>query len=286
MNALAVPDRYNYVGVFLTLRCGRRCSYCINRFQDRRRGVGEELAAAQWIEGLNRLALRSDLPVSLQGGEPSLHPGFIPILQGLRPEIPIDILTNLDFDVERFAGEIDPSRLRRDAPYASIRVSYHPETMELEPLLEKVLYLQDAGFSVGVWGVAHPDQLEEVSRAQERCQAKGIDFRTKEFLGFHGGNLVGTYRYAGSVGNEETQAVLCRTSELLIGPSGSVYRCHADLYGGRDPIGHILDPGFAIEDVHRPCGFFGHCNPCDLKVKTNRYQQFGHTSVDIIPQDE
>ena len=60
-----------------------------------------------------------------------------------------------------------------------------------------------------------------------------------------------------------------------------MYRCHSDLYAGRDPIGHTLDPDFQIEDVYRKCDVFGHCNPCDLKVKTNRLQEFGHTSVDI-----
>ena len=35
-------------------------------------------------------------------------------------------------------------------------------------------------------------------------------------------------------------------------------------------------------DEYRDCYVYGDCNPCDVKVKTNRFQQFGHTSVDII----
>ena len=36
----------------------------------------------------------------------------------------------------------------------------------------------------------------------------------------------------------------------------------------------------------RPCDVYGHCNPCDIKVKTNRFQEFGHTSVQIeFPED-
>jgi len=35
-------------------------------------------------------------------------------------------------------------------------------------------------------------------------------------------------------------------------------------------------------DEYRDCKFYGDCNPCDIKVKTNRFQQSGHTSVDII----
>ena len=62
-----------------------------------------------------------------------------------------------------------------------------------------------------------------------------------------------------------------------------MYRCHADLYKGRNPIGHILDEYFTEDSIEefRECSFFGDCNPCDVKVKTNRFQVFGHTSVEI-----
>ena len=73
----------------------------------------------------------------------------------------------------------------------------------------------------------------------------------------------------------------CKTSELIVGPNGGVYRCHSDLYESRTPVAFVTDDGFDIEEIHRPCFVFGHCNPCDIKVKTNRFQEFGHTSVDI-----
>jgi hypothetical protein len=66
-----------------------------------------------------------------------------------------------------------------------------------------------------------------------------------------------------------------------MGSAGSIYRCHSDLYEGRAPVGNILDPAFQIQEVFRLCDYFGHCNPCDVKLKTNRFQQFGHTSVEI-----
>ena len=68
---------------------------------------------------------------------------------------------------------------------------------------------------------------------------------------------------------------------LIIGPDGHVFRCHADLYEGREAIGHLLDKEVPLPGEFRECGFFGFCNPCDIKVKTNRFQEFGHTSVEI-----
>jgi len=60
-----------------------------------------------------------------------------------------------------------------------------------------------------------------------------------------------------------------------------VYRCHHDLYKGFPHIGNLLEPEFDIEDIFRDCDQYGDCNPCDLKIKTNRFQKFGHCSVDI-----
>jgi hypothetical protein len=279
--SLQLPPDCNYIGVFLTFACDLHCSYCINRHGELR-GGGRHLAGDDWLRGLNRLVSRPDLPVTFQGGEPTQHPDFYRIVKGLDARLPIDLLSNLQIDPVRFSGEIPPQRLRRQAPYASIRVSYHPETMVLEPLAERVLGLQSAGYSIGIWGVLHPDQEGDIRQAQEYCLSRGIDFRTKEFLGRHNGVLYGNYRYPGACDGGTGKSVRCRTTELLIGPDGSVFRCHSDLYAGRGAIGHLLDPALAVGAVFRSCDNFGACHPCDVKLKTDRFQIFGHTSVEIV----
>lgn len=285
MRPIVIPESHNYIAVFLTLACNLRCSYCINRFDEFSHEKGH-LTGEEWVRGLNRIVSRDDLPVTLGGGEPTLHPDFTRIINGIRPGLNLDVLTNLEFDIDRFMREVSPDRIRRDAPYASIRVSYHPEAMALGPLVGKVLRLQNAGYSVGIWGVLHPAQEQEVLRAQEYCTGLGIDFRTKEFLGEYQGRMYGTFKYPGACDRRFRKSVLCRTTELIVGPTGGIYRCHSDLYEGRKPIGHILDPEFEIDDRFRPCEEFGHCNPCDVKLKTNRFQIFGHTSVEIRFPDE
>lgn len=278
-----LPARFNYVGVFLTLDCNKSCFYCINTVGKSRvrpwKGTFG-LTGAEWVEGLNRLRLPDDLPVSLQGGEPSLHPDFLDIILGLRDDLHIDILTNLSFDVRRFVKTVPADRLRRRAPYASIRVSYHPTQCRLDDLLSSVRLLIDAGFPVGVYVIDHPAHADANRRAYEECAKLAIDIRTKEFLGSHRGRILGTYRYADAM-TGELRAVRCRPSELLIDPNGDVYRCHADLYARRNPRGHILDADLRLSDAFAPCDAFGSCHPCDVKIKTNRFQEFGHTSVEI-----
>jgi hypothetical protein len=224
---------------------------------------------------------REDLPVTLQGGEPSIHEDFMYIINNVESRLNIDVLTNLQFDVDDFVREVDPERLKRGSPYASIRVSYHPEVMDLDNIIAKTLKMKEAGFSIGIWGVLHPAQEAVILKAQDRCRKLGIDFRTKEFLGEYKGRMHGTYKYEGACDKKFKKKVKCKTTEFIIGSNGSIYRCHADLYEGRVPIGNLLDPDFEIRNEYLDCDFYGHCNPCDIKVKTNRFQEFGHTSVDI-----
>lgn len=277
---LIVPASYNYIGVFLSFACNLKCSYCINNFEQdiiKRRNIQGE----DWVKALNRIISREDLPVTLQGGEPSLHPDFIYIINKLKSSLNIDILTNLQFDVDKFIREVDPNRIKRKAPYASIRVSFHPENMNLDRIIEKVLKMIKANFSIGIWAVAHPDYGKIIRDAQSRCKKLNIDFRTKEFLGECNGNLYGTYKYEGACDKKFRRKVRCRTTELLIDSEGNVFRCHSDLYAGINPIGYILDPNFQVEHKFRDCSNFGHCNPCDVKIKTNRFQEYGHTSCEI-----
>ena len=280
MKPIQIPAPYNYIAVFLTFACNLKCSYCINLYEQ---GVirRKSICGKEWVEGLNRIISRDDLPLTLQGGEPSLHPDFIYIINHVRPELNIDILTNLQFDVEDFIKKVKPQRLKRKAPYASIRVSYHPETMDADEIIKKVLRMLEANFSIGIWAVVYPKYEKIISEVKKRCLAIGIDFRLKEFLGEHEGQLYGSYRYEGACDKKFRKKVLCRTTEFLLDSTGSVFRCHSDLYAGIHPIGSILDPDFCIDDTFRECDNFGHCNPCDIKVKTNRFQQFGHTSVKV-----
>lgn len=241
------------------------------------------MSVEDWTRGLNRLVTRPDLPITLQGGEPTVYKGFYEVVNGIRADIPIDILTNLEIDPETFASRINPARLRREAKYASIRVSYHKGQSNREELLKRVSWLQERGFSIGIWIVDHPGYREHTEETIAMAQAMGIDIRKKEFLGPWKGEVYGTMRYPGAVNGGQLRFCDCRTSELLIAPDGSLFRCHSDLYANRSSIGHILDPGLRAQDLYqwRTCGVYGKCNSCDIKVKFNRFQEHGHSSVEI-----
>ncbi|MDD2752187.1 MAG: radical SAM protein [Candidatus Omnitrophica bacterium] len=288
MQSIKPNSSQNYIAFFLTLSCNLRCPYCINLHRSSNRGKQarrEHLSAEEWIKAANRLVLRDDLPLTLQGGEPTLHKGFYRFVKEVDKRIKMDLLTNMSFDEDEFIKHVPVWRFTREAPYAAIRVSYHPGQNNIEELLKKTKKLQDAGFRIGLYSVLHPDpqKKQHIEEVKDRCQGQGIDFRFKEFLGEHNGELHGTFRYADSVLGASLKTCECKTTEIIVDPVGYVYRCHADLYNGRNHIAHILEENFteASLDSFRECSFFGDCNPCDVKVKTNRMQIFGHTSVEI-----
>ncbi len=281
LKRILFPESYNYIACFLTFRCNIHCEYCINLLTPEKRRAQRELSGREWVRAINRISHVRNVPITLQGGEPSLHPDFFWIINHVNPRQPIDILTNLSFNVEKFISSVEPSRLKRKAPYASIRVTYHPTDMDLDELILKVLRMKRAGFSIGVYGILHPRFKRKTLSAQIRCRNLGIDFRTKEFLGEYGGKTFGAFLYPDAVNNPKKKACLCRTTELILGPNGDVFRCHHDLYEGQSPLGNLLDKDFEIKDEYRKCVHYGSCNPCDIKVKTNRFQNFGHVSVKI-----
>ena len=286
MNKISLPPEYNYIACFLTLACNLKCSYCINLQNDHtRRSVHHgrpPMGKKEWVAALNRIEATEELPITIQGGEPTVHPYFYDIIESV--DKPMDLLTNVQFNMDEFKARILPSKFKRWAPYSSIRVSYHPEQMELKDTATRVLSLLECGYQVGVWSVLVPKWEEHILNDAKPLFTKlGIDFRVKEMLdgGTEYGSECGTYKYKEAVGSPVLRACMCRTTELLIAPDGSIHRCHSDLYNLRRGIGHILDEEFVLTRDFRSCSVYGDCSGCDIKVTTNRFQHEGWTSVEI-----
>jgi len=285
---MKLPETYNYAEAYLTFRCNQGCSHCINHIgKFTKRG---ELMAEGWTKALNKIDFGS-VPLTLGGGEPTMHPAFYDIVDGL--ETKIDLLTNLSFDTEEFIKKVNPDKFTKSETefYHSIRASYHSEKMDRKELLGKAKRLQNAGFNIGIFGVRHPYNINDNMAMAFMASKSGVPFYEKDFLGVVDGRLYGFYKYPkgiNQVTHDESggeyplrKTVECKTRELLIDPIGSVYRCHRDLYAGEWSIGNITDDKFRIDDIFRTCHNFGECNPCDVKLKTNKYLKGVECEVEI-----
>lgn len=227
-----------------------------------------------WIRGLNRIKTKKNLPITLTGGEPTLYKGFYELIDGIDESIPIDLLTNGDFDVLKFIERIPPDRMKRKAKYASIRVSYHPYQTDIPRMFWDIRLLKMKDYSVGIWAVDTGDPL--IKALKKHAKIMDIDFRTKELLG----KKHGTYKYPKGVNGIRKKA-RCKPSELLIAPDGYLFRCHYDLYHRNNPYAHILDENVKLPTDFSSCNNYGLCSPCDLKLKFDRFQRRGHCSVTI-----
>lgn len=285
IDRMKLPETYNYVGVYLTWACQLRCEYCLNRQWGAQTGKNV-VRSDEWVVALSRLELPEDIPLTFQGGEPTLHPEFYEIVAGVPKSTNIDLLTNGMFNVHEFMSHISPERMKRKSKYASIRFSYHPGYTNIHGLLTTMTLMQQRGYSVGVWAVNHPQDRHKLSVFRELCHSARLDFRTKDYLGYYNGRLCGKYKYKGAF-NGKDKTVRCRIREVIVGPMLDIYRCTGDLYANRTPIGSLLDSDYTIDDIYRLCTHFGTgCAFCDMKIKFDRFQQTGHCSVDVSQMKE
>ncbi len=285
MQKVVIPNSYDYIGVYLTNKCHLSCDYCITAHHNARFRYEERkcLSAEQWVESLNRFVLPKDVAVTLQGGEPFLYPGIWEILEGLKRKI--DILTALPPFLSKghFVKLKTLDWNRREAPYPTIRVSYHKGQHDYRELVRRIAELQTV-LSIGLYCLEHPSYKEEFAEVKQFAKGFGVEVRKKEFLGYCDGKLYGTFRYKDAcTGKKKGIRVMCRNTVVPVAPDGDIYRCHSDLYLERksSELGNILDDDLVIEDKYYDCDNYGTCSECDVKIKTNRYQIYGYTSVDI-----
>lgn len=276
---VSVGADYNYIGIFLTFDCPRSCPYCLNKsYHLSHRGVSE---GEKWVTALNRL--ETDLVLTFNGGEPLAHPDFFSIVNGLREDKRIDLLTTLPIDPGEFMQNLPSERFRRDLPYPSIRVTYHPANMDLHQTIEGVNTIRSGGFDIGMSLVNHPYRKSEIQRCREQAVAAGIPCTVKPFLGYLDGTLYGQYAYEDSCSRRFMKNVNCRSSVLLVDPLGDIYRCHSDMFSGNNKgwLGSLFEPDEHISPRETGCDNYGFCHPCDTQIKFDRFGQWGYSAVSI-----
>lgn len=284
--SVVLPCDTDYIGVYLTNRCFLSCPYCITNYNEpyvNTKGVSE-LTPGQWITGLNRLQLPTGIPLTFQGGEPFIYQGIWEILENIRHKI--DILTALPPSVtpERLQKMKSLDWNKREAPYPTIRVSFHEGQNDYKTLIARIKELQNI-VSIGLFAIEHPGSAALIAEIRAYAKKEGVEFRTKNYLGKWNGKDYVSYKYPDACEGKVTRPhVRCRNTVFPIAPDGNIYRCHADLYAQRRDlaIGNILDEDLELVHRHRDCAFYGTCSPCDVKVKNNHLQKFGYTSVDIL----
>jgi hypothetical protein len=258
MNKIILPEEYNYIGVFLTMRCNYNCPYCINW---KIYSKYKEVDSKYWIENLSRI--KTDLSVTLCGGEPSLYAGFYNIINQI-PQF-IDILTNLSFDVHDFIKNVNPDKFNNSRSFAPIRASFHATSKDgiwinLSSVLEKIRLLMQSGFRIGLYCV---DCEENKYAIEQLRKINWLDFQLKPLLDNTVKNII------------EPHPVLCATREVFLSPDGQRYNCLRDMFKQQNSFGLLADMD-KIEYEYKDCLTGNECHPCALKIKRDRFGIYGY----------
>jgi len=249
------------------------------------------VSGERWVEALNSLEGRikkrflnfsRKKKISITGGEPSLHPDFVYILNNLDDNWLMTVTSN--FTSPFFDKDIRSLRALRRRRSLKFNASYHFMCAPIGKFIENLTKVKRAGFFVhSVFIVAHPAHLAEVQEYRRELLKIHPVVKLQRFFGRYEEKLypsenacaiaceqedgITNYKaYGEGFGQAEKKDMYCRMRKVLLAPDGEIYNCHYKLYTGhKDSFGSIFDKD-ARKEIPRDfflCHDFGFCNPCD-----------------------
>lgn len=286
-----IPAAFNsYWGVFLTLQCNFTCSFCIQKLAGPIPHY-ELKSGKEWVRALNGIEGRSRprflrrakiKKLALIGGEPTLHPDFFEIVNGLDNNWSVTVTTNLGSpvfkDISFFAGKI------KRRPRLRVHPSFHDNNIAAPDFIKRVKALRKQGLVVNrVFTVCYPpDNPALFKEYSEAFRKEGLFLERQRYNGYYQGHLYpfegdeSQYEFKDNIrdyaaykqacAQECRKDIHCKMNKVLFAPDGSIYNCHYKVYNKTaDSYGNIFssDVPSSIPQGYFLCHDYGFCNPCD-----------------------
>lgn len=240
--------------IFLTLQCNLNCQYCVNQANPKESKIKKYIFSPgeKWVSAINRMKKS----VILTGGEPTLHPDFIKIVNNINKKIPIIIYTNFCWKKEFLNKFI--KELRRPV---KIFGSYHPSGGKPEKVLEVISTLKQKGLFDGMIHSVGTKQQKEFLENTARSFFKKhnlfltIDKDQFEFLDAAGCSM------------KFRKKVHCSGKNILIAPDGTRFQCVSKMLRMVDPQENIFKERLRKDMISSRCPDYGFCSPCDMGFK-------------------
>ncbi len=224
--------------------CNYRCSYCFLSGKWEEAGQANRYpGTAKWIEVWDRIYDKyGACHIHLSGGEPSVYPDFLILLERLNKKFTLQVSTNFSFDADDFMKKTDPERIKVDT-------SFHPEFADLDKFSAGVQALKNNGYYAAVSFVAWPPHLEMMLKLKKHFSENGIRFIVQPFRGkyqdrdYPAGYTEGERELLRRCG-EDILSSKDMVSYHLEGNHKEKILCH---------MGHRYGKIYASADVHRCC---------------------------------
>jgi len=261
----------------ITYECNYKCSYCIFWKEHKERYPFREIN--EWKKIWDGIFEKYGCcHIRLSGGEPFIYPHFLELIAMLSKKHTVDITTNLSFDADSFMKYVPSGGV-------TLSASFHPEFIDIDKFLDKVVFLNEKGFPASVSFVAYPPHLKDLEKYKSAAGKRkifnqtGILFKVIPFIGkfedkkYPEDYDAGQKRLLEEVAtnteiesqkelnvqwldqgeNEKSkQDKICRMGQMYakILPNGDVTRCCHHESG---KLGSIFDKDFRLLDEPAPC---------------------------------
>lgn len=280
-----------YWAHMVTLRCSARCPFCILNGRGRRISQ-KEMNGEEILKWWNGVEHKPGQKLSIIGGEPTLHPDIVKIINGLE-NYNITMTTNCK---SSFYKDSDFNKRFKVRPTSTFRINttYHPDHITADEYLAVIAKWRKASYFVDQTSFVYTPETIEKHGAEIEKVRKGISLRTSSFLGFYseanrfdapfdpknllpnedyhdkaslaarcGLTDLAAYRHiCGQATGKEAQCWHPRRS-LILGPNGDYYHCHYKMYYNIGPVCNVKDFK-PVPDKAVICRHYGLCNWCDV----------------------
>lgn len=229
----------------MTKNCNFQCSYCY--FPHTSGKVKNPIPTETLLNFLNKG--NDTWLVGMTGGEPFIYPDFVNLCEQLTQKHYIGIDTNLSITkiVRELAARISPSRV--NDIYASLHIEEREKRNGVESFIENYHTLNQAGFTVKVNYVLHPELENRYQDDVAFFYDNGVPITPRPFKGLYNNrkypqnyaqsikDLFSNHPDAGTKMVFNFKGIDCKSGNDLIRmePNGTVLRCPGD----RTKLGNI-----------------------------------------------
>jgi len=179
--------------------CNFKCSYCWAHGRSDKKDHRPTELCLKTIDRIKEQARANgynSFHFSLSGGEPTLHPGYLDILDKLVFDLnnttytSIHMTTNMSKHLEWFKEYL---KRANQFDRASITASYHREFSDKKLFANKILFLKDNGIYPTVNIVMVPENFNELYQTARYFHDRGLNVTLKPQSDSHANFIVGGY---------------------------------------------------------------------------------------------